>query len=254
MPSDEDLQLAKKIQQSVLPKNAPYIEGYEISTYMIPAKDGISGDFYGYIPLLSGPKTIGLYVGDVVDKGLPAAMYMMLTNGILRAGLSLTKKMDPYSTLVWLNNQLVQLISDDENYLGMSLTMVYGILDASTHSFQYARGGHERIYSTDSQGKVMQYQDGDGQTLGLFHAPKIAKGNIYIPPGGILMLYTDGITDETDPKNQSFGYDRLEDLLSENIDKSADEITSIVSSELINWRGETTQFDDCTLMVIKRNY
>ena len=256
MTTDHEIVLAEKIQQSILPKDAPYLEGYEISAYMKPAKV-VAGDFYGYIPLLSGPKTIGLYVGDVVDKGIPAALYMMLANGILRAGLSLTKEMSPEDTLLWLNLQLLQLmpdIEDDANHHNMNLTMVYGILDAQKHEFSYARAGHEIPYLIDSSGTFLHNENGIGQPLGFLTAPLLDTSTLNIPPGGILVLHTDGIKDETNFKNQFFGNKRLEDLLVQNRSKSATEICSVVNQELISYRDNTSQHDDYTLMIIKRKY
>ena len=247
MTTDSVGALARRIQQSILPYEQPKFEGYDIKGSMIPA-NGIAGDFYGYVPL-PNPNKIILYVGDVVDKGLAAGLYMMWANGILRGGISCIMYMSPVDTLLWLNEKMMQAQYTEHN---MHLTMIYGVLDTSTHEFNFARAGHPRAYVIDAEGNTLYRGNGIGQPLGLLENPKIDKDRCRIPPESFLALYTDGIAEETNQMDQEFGQRRLEQLLKENRRKNAAGICAAVSEGLFDYRGVTTQNDDCTLMIGKR--
>jgi serine phosphatase RsbU (regulator of sigma subunit) len=238
---------AGKIQQSILPQVSPILKNYEISAFMCPAYS-VGGDFYDFIPVLSGPKTLGLVVGDVVGKGISAALYMMLAQGKLRSGLSLVN-FTPKRTLLWLNSQLIQQTED------MSITMIYGVLDTKLNEFNYARAGHERPYLIDTSGNFLYKNNSRlGQPLGQFNNPVI-ESNVYkIPSGATLILYSDGLIDETNSDNHIFGRERLEELLVNNRKSNANEISTKILDELSDYRGNTRQYDDATIMVVKRDY
>ncbi len=247
--SENDYYLAKaaEIQQSILPESAPYMPGYDIAAMMQPAR-GVGGDFFDYIPVFSGPGTIGIMAGDVSDKGVPAALYMGVIHGMVHAGLSLSKKFTAEKLLQWLNLEL-KMVSKDN----MFATMLYGVLDSNTHQFSFARAGHTQPLMFNSEGRITYCGDAkNGQALGILNRPEIAGDTIDIPAGSFITIYSDGLTDETNPDKVDFGIYRLIQLVSENRGLPAEGICRSVMDGLDVYRGGSPPDDDCTIMVIKR--
>jgi sigma-B regulation protein RsbU (phosphoserine phosphatase) len=238
---------AAEIQRGILPGAAPHMEGYDLAALMRPAR-AVGGDFYDYIPLLLGQETMGILVGDVTDKGVPASLYMALTHGMMHAGLSLTKGISPEKMLIWLNLQLGEVSKS-----GMFVTLTFGILNSKDHTFHYARAGHTRPYMFDESGRtVYRGSPRTGQPLGILNHPSIDSDTIDIPVQGIIALYSDGLADETNPEECAFGMERLEELIAENRNLSALGICEKVMAELEAYRQGSRQYDDCTIMIIKR--
>jgi phosphoserine phosphatase RsbU/P len=246
--NDNFLRQTAELQRNMLPDTVPEIEGYSLAAMMRPARE-VGGDFYDYMPVLLGPKTIGLLVADVTDKGMPASFYMANTHGILHSGLSLMAGSSVEKLLRWANLQLLQTTSRN----GMFVTLTFGILDSGNNTFRYARAGHTQPYMFDWEGKtVFRGSSKPGQPLGLLPSPKLDVNTLNIPPGGIIALYSDGLADETDPENCAFGIERLEELIAGNRTLSALKICEGVMGELDRYREGTRQFDDCTIMIVKR--
>jgi len=239
---------AGEIQRSILPEASPYMEGYDISAMMRPAK-GVGGDFYDYIPVFSGPDTIGIFVGDVSDKGIPAALYMAMIHGMVHAGLSLKMDFTAEKFLVWLNLQLLEVSKGN-----MFVTLTYGVLDSKKHQFRYARAGHTHPYVFDAEGMTIYCGEDSkpGQPLGILPNPSLDVNVIELPRNSIMALYSDGLTDETNHLNRMFGMERLERLIIKNRSSPSDEICSNIMDEMERYRHGTAPDDDCTIMIIKR--
>jgi serine phosphatase RsbU (regulator of sigma subunit) len=244
---DKDIEKAGEVQKSILPQELPYIEGYDISAIMEPARI-VGGDFYDFMPTLTGPQNMGIVMGDVTDKGLSAGLYMFLVHGMMHAGLSLVKDFTPEELLIWLNLELLEVTKGDT-----FITMIYGILDSAEHRFRFARAGHELPYLFSSEGRQLYKANyAEGQPLGIFNVPKLHKDIINIPKGGLLALYSDGLIDETDPEDKTYGRAKLESLIRHNIELPAGEICEKVMGDLSDYRAGTPPYDDCSLMLIRR--
>ena len=185
---EHELKIAGKMQHEILPESLPLLPGYDFGALMIPAKQ-VGGDFFDFIAL-DGSK-IGIIVGDVCDKGMPAALFMALTYACLRSEAH--RHSDPAETLHAVNRQLVQMNRSD-----MFVTVFYGILDGNTHAFSYARAGHTLPLLLDRDKCVKQISVKLGQPLGIFTEPGIDEGWFLIPDGGTLLIYSDGLSETID--------------------------------------------------------
>lgn len=245
--AEKSLLQAGIIQRSILPEKPPVVPGYDIAAMMQPAR-GVGGDFFDYFPGFSGPDITGIVVGDVMDKGVAAAMYMSLVHGMIHAGLSLSDDFTADSLLLWLNSRLME-ISDSKSYV----TMLGGVLDSKNHTFSFARAGHIQPLLYNSSGRITYCGDAKiGQPLGMFQNPKISKDKIKIPKGSFITIYSDGLSDETDLDDQPLGIFKLTEIISDYKDLPAEGICSSVMERLKEYRAGTPPYDDCTLMVIKR--
>jgi serine phosphatase RsbU (regulator of sigma subunit) len=167
---------------------------------------------------------------------------------MMHAGLSLVKDFSPEKLLLWLNLQLLEVTNGDT-----FITMIYGILDSGQHRFRFARAGHEMPYLFSSDGRQLYMGNGPvGQPLGIFNVPKLHKDIINIPQGSLFALYSDGLIDETNPENKTYGRAKLESLIQHNIDLPAGEICEKVMGDIADFRAGTAPYDDCSLILIRR--
>ncbi len=236
-----ELQLAREMQENILPREMPRLHGYDFAALMAPAR-AVGGDFFDFIPLDGG--NLGIVVADVSDKGMPAAIFMGLTRSLVRAEAS--RGVFPSQVLRRVNQHLV-----DMNASGSFVTVLYGILHARTGEFLYARAGHELPLLFDAGGQLIPLPHGPGQVLGVLPAPALDEQTIKIPPGGRLLLYTDGVTDATDVDDQPFGLVQLQATVSQSETANAralcDELWQVVAVH----QGAAPQFDDFTLVVVE---
>src|SRR5919106_159075 len=182
---EQSLQVAREIQYSILPTRIPQVEGYDIGALMKPAQ-AVGGDFFGVYPLDEGH--MALIVGDVSDKGMPAAIFMAQCHALLRA--SLQSGVSTTIALERVNNLLLEM-----NAKGLFVTVIYGILHVPSGEFRYTRAGHELPLLLDPQGNVSFPEAGAGIVLGLFDNPPLEERSLIIPAGGFMLLYSDGAAD-----------------------------------------------------------
>lgn len=238
---ERELQVAHEIQMSILPSSLPELAGYEFGAQMVPAR-AVGGDFYDLIPL--GPDRVGVFVGDVTGKGVPAAIFMAQIHSLLHVAADLC--CTPREVLERVNSQIL-------NIGGTSLfaTVLYGVLDSRSGEFAYARGGHELPMLGLNGGQVTLASWEVGQPLGFLPEPAIDEQTMIIPPGGTLLLYSDGITDGRDPQGMEFGMERLQQGLANLAGMPAQELVDQLWKNLEAHRGSGEQFDDATLVAIR---
>jgi phosphoserine phosphatase RsbU/P len=239
---ERELQLARDIVEQYLPHNIPSLAGFEFGANMLPAR-AVGGDFYDFIPL--DDDRIGIVVGDVSDKGLPAALLMALTRSILRA--EACTEASPGETLISINQHLSEM-----NDLGMFVTVLYGVLDTRTGEFAYARAGHEVPLFFDGEGKSISLAYEQGQPLGLFIHPYIDEKAITIFPGYTLLIFSDGLPDSMNAQGEFFGPERLVQASLPDRQISAQELSNRVIATIKAFQGSNAQFDDMTLVVLQR--
>ena len=241
-----DLAVAGEIQKAILPcRFPPFPEITDLDIYasMTPAKE-IGGDFYDFFRL--DDDRIGLVIADVSGKGVPAALFMAVSNTLLRS-IALTK--DNSRECIEELNRLICRV----NVNSMFVTVFYGILNHRTGELDYTNGGHNPAY-------ILRGKNGELERLGRF--PNLVVGGFedfsyksesaQLNPGDSLFLYTDGITEAFDAKEQPFGDERLEDSLVELYHDDAKTIIEGVYADLGDFIGDTTQSDDITMVVVKR--
>ncbi|TFH36831.1 MAG: cyclic nucleotide-binding domain-containing protein, partial [Anaerolineales bacterium] len=240
---EKELEVARQIQMSMLPRKPIGIPHYNYFARIIPMI-GVGGDFFDFIALDN--QRFALAIGDVSDHGVPAALFMALTATLLR--VEAISGASPEKVLRAVNRHLLGM-----NDAGMFVTLLYGILDTQTRSFQYARAGHEIPLVLSAKGKESHREHGRGQPLGLFDELTLDLGEVEIPEGSLMALYTDGITDTMNDQHIRFGVERFRKILSASINESAHAAVDRAWNELETYRGNTEQYDDLTLFILKAN-
>ena len=240
---EKELEISRQIQQSILPETLPSLPEYEFGAMMIPAR-AVGGDFYTFFKL--GKSRLGIVVGDVSDKGVPAALFMALTYSLVRAEAVRTNS--PVQALQKVNKQLLQM-----NSSSMFVTLVYGILDCSSGDFHFARAGHPSPYLMDGEGGIVKVPVSSGQPLGLFDNLPIDEQRIHLPPSGTLLLYSDGVSETEDIQGTDFGLNSLYRTVVANRTCPAQEICEHLWQDVQAHGVGLPQQDDFTIVVVKRS-
>ncbi|MFZ6030262.1 MAG: SpoIIE family protein phosphatase [Chloroflexota bacterium] len=238
---EHELALARSVQQSMLPHTFPKIPGCRFVAHSEPARQ-VGGDFYDVIALPDG--RLGLVIGDVSDKGMPAALYMAITRSLLRAEAWQTAA--PASTLRRLNQLLLELTDP-----GMFVTLFYGVFDPVSRQIKYARAAHNRPLLLRN-GQVSELA-GQGMPLGTFPDDMLvlSEEQALLGSGDRLLLYTDGLTDAMSPDEQPFGLERLLSFLPCCAALPPDAILQQLFAAVADFRGPADPFDDMALLIME---
>lgn len=236
-----ELQMARGIQQSMLPSPLPKLEGFDLGACMLPARV-VGGDFFDIIPL--DEASLGIAVGDVSGKGIPAALFMALASNLLRA--EVTRGVSPEHALQALNRHLLS-----RNATGMFVTLLYGVLRRDSRTFHYVRAGHEFPLVWEHGGRrIVQPQLGS-LPLGLFPEPVLDVQTMTIPERGTLLLYTDGVVEAINEQDQQFGRDHLFKFASAQRNESAQALCDEILQSVLAHHGAAPQSDDITLLAVR---
>lgn len=238
---ERELSQAREIQESMLPRTLPKFGGYDIGARMVPAR-AVGGDLFDVIPLASDK--LGIVVGDVSGKGVPAALFMALTTSLMRA--EARRDSSPRRVLNQVNRLLLEM-----NAKGMFVTILYGILQGKTREFVYVRGGHELPLVWDKNGKIVPLEMGSGQPLAILPNPILKHQALTIPLGGTMLLFTDGATEARDAQGNFFDEKGLESQIPSLLDKSAQEVCDQLVRVLMDYQGTSPQADDITLVAVR---
>ena len=240
-----ELIMAGKIQEDILPENAPSLPGWDISAKLKPARE-TSGDFYDFIRL--SERKWGIVLADVTDKGMGAALFMALSSTLIR-----TYAMR-FPTLpgLALNAVSERLLKDTRG--GMFVTTLFGILEPHSGRFIYANAGHPPGYLISNQrGKIdIQELRLTGMALGVSETAEWKQKIVKLAPGDYLVLYTDGITEAQNHAGIFFGEERLLDTVLSRIGRTSREIQDALIEEVNRFEGYVLQQDDIALIVIHR--
>ncbi|MBI4769928.1 MAG: SpoIIE family protein phosphatase [Chloroflexi bacterium] len=238
---ERELAIARAIQESILPPALPHVPGFDFGARLLPAR-AVGGDFYDLIPL--GGDRLGIVVGDVSDKGVPAALFMALTYSLVRAEAA--RAGSPCEALLTVNRHLLNM-----NTAGMFVTILYGVLNYATCEFHYARAGHPPPLVLDGRGQAVAIGRSRGQPLGPFAHPELDEQCLRLPVGGTALLYTDGVTEAVDAAEDLFGLERIHAVLSASQEVSAQATCDRVWNALEAFSGPVARHDDVTLVCIK---
>ncbi len=237
---ERELAVARRIQLSMLPRTLPRVEGFDFAALTIPAH-AVGGDFYDFIVL--GDDRLGIVVGDVMGKGVGAALFMAATRSLLREEAVRTGT--PQAVLENVNEQLLQM--NDE---GVFVTVLYGVLQRTTRDFVYARAGHELPLLIDASGAVMTLPRGQGVPLAIMPDLDLDEQTVTMTPGSTLVLYTDGVTDTTNGEGTCFGPEQLREVLKSSHAAPAQQICDTVLQAVRLHQGAAPQADDVTLVAV----
>src|SRR3954449_6190702 len=237
---EQELEVAKLIQQNFLPKELPELSGWQVAAYYRPARE-VGGDFYDVIPLPEGK--VGFVVGDVTDKGVPAALVMAATRSVLRA--SAQRLVDPGQTLERVNEHLCPDMPEK-----MFVTCLYGVLEPETGRFRFANAGHDLPYVKTADGS--EELRARGMPLGLMPGMPYEEKETVLQPGDSLLLHSDGIVESHDPDGGMFGFPRLKQAVADY--PGGGELIDRVLADVHAHTGPgAEQEDDITMVVLQRS-
>jgi PAS domain S-box-containing protein len=236
---EQELRVARLIQQTLLPKSLPAIAGYDVAAYYQPAWE-VGGDFYDFLELPHG--RLGLLVGDATGHGMPAALLMATTRGMLRAGAQTSDS--PSEILERVNNNLYPDILPN-----MFVTCLATLLDSRSGRLQYANAGHDPPYLRHADG-VSELR-ATGMPLGLMPNMSYEQKEVRLKPGESVLLYSDGLVEAHDPRREMFGFPRMQGFVGAHPGGAT--LIDILLAELERFTGEGwEQEDDITLLTLQR--
>jgi serine phosphatase RsbU (regulator of sigma subunit) len=238
---EQELRLARSIQQASLPKEVPQLEGWQITPYYQPARE-VGGDFYDF-HLLSGSR-LGLVVGDATGKGVPAALVMSTTCGMLRLAAQ-SYSSSPGEMLQRVNEALFPYIPAN-----MFVTCFYAILEPESGSLSYANAGHDLPCLW--HGGDAEELRARGMPLGLMPGMSYEQKEMVLDAGDSTLFYSDGLVEAHDPKGEMFGFPRLRELVAKHGEEGS--LEEALLEELYSFVGEGwEQEDDITLLALRRS-
>jgi predicted ester cyclase len=237
---EQELQVARRIQHASLPKEVPTLEGWQISPYYRPARE-VGGDFYDFHLLSDG--RLGLVVGDATGKGMPAALVMSTTCGMLQLAARAWGSSSPSEVLVQVNETLLARIPPN-----MFVTCFYGVLDPMSGSFAYANAGHDLPYlHRNDDAEELRAR---GMPLGLMPGMSYEEKEIVLEAGESVLFYSDGLVEAHDPNGEMFGFPRLQALIAEYDGERS--LVDLLLEELNSFTGKGwEQEDDITLVTLR---
>jgi hypothetical protein len=241
----KELEIARNVQIGLLPKSSPNITGFDISGTCLPAKE-VGGDYFDFVTL--SQTKLGIAVGDVSGKGVPAAIYMTLTKGILQSHAE--ENISPKLVLNKVNKLLYRTIERNS-----FVSMFYAILDTETKKLTYARAGH-------NPGIIVSQSDGDSTLLtaegialgleeGIVFDRTLQENSINVKSGDTLIFYTDGIVEAMNEKLNEFGEEKFLEIVAKNRHLSSAQMIELILKEVKEFANDFPQNDDITLVVIK---
>lgn len=239
---ERELEVAREIQLGILPRSLPEVDPFDFGAQILPAR-AVGGDFFDFIPLDGG--SLGIAIGDVSGKGVPAAIFMSMTKSLLRAEARQTQS--PKEALERLNRHLLEM-----NEAGMFATVLYGVLNSGSGNLLYARAGHLLPVFCTAEGTAKTLTKAPGQPLGLFETPELNEQVIRIIPGSLLLFYTDGVTEARSPENQQFGMERLLEAVQAARGLSARQMCLSLLKDLEIFQGSAPHHDDIAIVAIRQ--
>jgi serine phosphatase RsbU (regulator of sigma subunit)/predicted ester cyclase len=241
---EQELRVARRIQQASLPEEVPTLEGWQISPYYRPARE-VGGDFYDFFELQDG--RVGVVVGDATGKGVSAALVAAATSSMVRAVAQALGSSSPGEVLARVNETLVARIPSN-----MFVTCFYAILDTKSAGLRYANAGHDLPYLRGRSSEDAEELRARGMPLGLMPEMSYEEKEIVLDAGDSVLFYSDGLVEAHDRhRHQMFGFPRLRALVAGHAEKRS--FVTLLLAELYSFTGEGwEQEDDITLLTLRR--
>jgi sigma-B regulation protein RsbU (phosphoserine phosphatase) len=243
---DLDLQVAQEIQRILLPAAAPEMQSFDISGINIPARQ-VSGDYYGYIPV--APDKWGVVVADVSGKGIPASLIMAMCRSVLRSRAA--ENSSPADVLRKVNRELYPDIKED-----MFISMAYMLLDDKSPAVTLCRAGHDAPLLYSAKEQTVTQLNPPGMALGIDSGDVFDRitgdFSVTLEPDDCLILYTDGVTEALDAKGMEFGLKKMIQSIQFSAGDGAAGIIKRITDDIQNFIGTYPQYDDITLIAIRR--
>ena len=241
---DNDLDAARRIQNSLLPKKIPEVEGVEVAAFNYPALE-IGGDYYDFIEV--DDSHLGIAIADVSGKGIGGAIMMSVCRSVLRAHAP--RHHSPAQVLTLINQVLSQDISED-----MFVSVLYMVLNTSTRELVVARAGHERPILSSGKGAGFTVIDSPGVAVGIADSETfkrvLQEVTISLKPSDVVVAYTDGVTEAMNQQDEEWGLDNLLDAVRVAAGEGAKNVLDNVRQRLERFVGNRPQYDDMTLLAL----
>ncbi len=241
----KELEIARRVQLGLLPKTHPSIAGFDIAGACLPALE-VGGDYFDYVHLPDD--RVGIAIGDVSGKGVPAAIYMTLTKGILQSHAE--ESLSPKQVLSKVNHLMYRTIERS-----WYVSMFYAVLDSRRRVLRFARAGHNPaivLHTGDNETKLLKTAGiGLGLEVGEIFTKTLVEGELPLSSGDTLIFYTDGFTEAMNSDLEEFGDQRFVDLLRQRCNGSARDLLQTAFDEVKAFAGDHPQHDDMTMVVLK---
>ena len=237
----QELGVAAKMQESILPTDFPDDPRYDLHAWMTPARE-VGGDFYDFFKLEND--RLAMVVADVSGKGVPAALFMMVSRTLMK-GTAIGNS-DPAKCMAEVNDLLAE--SNEES---MFVTVFYTSFDPASGLLEYANGGHNLPFVVKASGEVRKVESDSGLVLGVLPGFDFPGGSLELEPGDTFFLYTDGVTEAMNEDGDEFGDDALAKALGECAGASAEDVRRHVVKAVKKHAGGASQSDDITCLALK---
>ncbi len=242
---DHDLDVARQIQMSLLPKQIPKFPGFELAAFDYPALE-VGGDYYDFIPV--DEDRVGIAIADVSGKGISGAIMMSICRSLLRSQARGGKS--PAEVLKAVNQLMREDIADD-----MFVSMLYMVLNTKTHELIVARAGHERPIIAPGDGSGLHIIDSPGIAIGIGGEATfdsiLKEVSVTLQPGDVVVSYTDGVTEAMNEKDDEWGIDNFLEAIRVSSDEGAHSVLNNVQQRLLRFVGDMPQYDDMTLLALR---
>ncbi len=242
---EREMELAAEMQRSLLPAELPSYPGYRFASYLAPARH-VGGDLYDVRPL--DEEHVALLIADVADKGMHAALLMAVTRTLFFQ--EAYHSPSPSEVAYAVHRGLLEIGGTDGYGIDAFVTAFYGVLHLPTGRLTYVRAAQERPLLT-RPGGMPESLPGDGRFLGMIENLILQEHEIQLQPGDRLLLFSDGVTDAMNERDERFGLERLADAYRDAIDSQAEDILGRLTHEILNWRGTAPAFDDLTMLLVE---
>lgn len=239
---EEEMRLARSIQERLLPQKIPTVKGYELAAVAMPSRF-VGGDYYDLLEL-EGDRVL-LAIADVTGKGVPASLLMANLQASLHVMLPMDLSIE--EAVIHINRVICDNTDADK-----FITFFVAILDRATGKMDYVNAGHNPPTIVRSDGTLEMLETG-GLLLGVMKGLGYEKGVVELNPGDVFAMFTDGVTEAMSKEGEEYGEERLEPLLVQNRDATADEILDVIRSDISRFTsGVATLSDDLTMVVLKK--
>ncbi|MBN1580078.1 MAG: GAF domain-containing protein [Anaerolineae bacterium] len=236
-----ELLVAREIQASFLPEQYPSLPGWELDAFWQSARQ-VGGDFYDMFVLPDN--RVGLVIADVADKGIPAALFMALSRTLVR--IVAHSGLEPAQVLERTNDLIIS-----DTHSDLFVTVFYVLLDPESGELVYANGGHNPPILIRQNGEVESLR-ARGIVLGIVSPIHLEEKRVTVEPGDTLVMYTDGVTDAINEDEEEFGTARLAEIVRRTREQPSQDMLAAIYNAVLAFTGDTPQFDDVTLVVVKR--